>query len=221
MKLHYLHLYNTLLDELDQSVHSGLPERKQFEQYFWLSRDYNKKLIALLDEYPFLNEMDEIDFFRNVKPRFTCFTEFFALSNESLLCVPDSPRRAIAFWNDEKRRYIRFRVRHSSFVGYYESQKRHWDKEYFIRGASQIVGSLNAMIFDSGPEYHSTGDWLVRSLLAHKMYSRYAEEKAMESISLLRSESHENELAGSVRTIFPRLGKGTGSFMRSVYDCVK
>ena len=218
MKAHYLQLFNALLDELDQCATSSLHERKQFEQSFWISRTYNKKLIALLGECPFLNEMDEIDFFRNVKPRFTCFTEFFTIASESLLCVPDSPQRAIAFWNDELKRYVRFRRRYSSFVNYYEKGKINADKDYFLRCPSQKVGSLNVMIFDGNPEYHSSGDWLVRSLFAHKMYSRYAEDKVRESFRSLRSEAHETEFAGGVGTICPKLSRGAISFSRALYN---
>ena len=214
MKAHYLHLFNTLLDEIDQSCKGGASERKWFEQCFWISRNYSKKLIALLDEYPFLNEMDEIDFFRNVKPRFTCFTEFFTIGSESLLCVPDEPSRAIAFWNDEMKRYARFRNRHSSFVCYYENGRRGLDKEYFLRCPSCQVGSLNAMIFGGDPEFHSTGDWLVRSLLAHKMYSRFAEDKIRISFQLLRSDSLETQIADIIGAAVA----GDSSFSRSLYN---
>ena len=219
MKSHYLQLFNALLDELDQCAQTGLHERKRFEQCFWISRKYNKTLIQLLEEYPFLNEMDEIDFFRNIKPKFTCFTEFFTIASESLMCVPDSPQRAIAFWNDEIKRYIRFRRRHTSFVSYYENGKFNFDRDYFLRSTCQKVGSLNAMIFDESPEFHSPGDWLIRSLLAHKMYSRYAEDKVRESLGNLRSEAYETECAVTSDWEFPKAGSRAASFSRSLYNC--
>ena len=219
MKSHYLQLFNALLDELDQCAQTGLHERKRFEQCFWISRKYNKELIQLLEEYPFLNEMDEIDFFRNVKPKFTCFTEFFTITSESLMCVPDSPQRAIAFWNDELKRYVRFRRRHSSFISYYENGKFNFDRDYFLRSTCQKVGTLNAMIFDGNPEYHSSGDWLVRSLLAHKMYSRYAEDKVRESFGNLRSEVYETEFAIAGGGVLQRPRAGDASFSRSLFNC--
>ncbi|GEM_PF-4536356 len=72
-----------------------------------------------------------------------------------------------------------FPAKHKKFVEYYESGRSDLDTSWFIR-VNERHSFLNSMTYDADKFFCSSHDHLVRSLLAHKMYNEYAQNKLKE-----------------------------------------
>src|SRR4029079_2679872 len=87
LKSPYSELFHKLLKEMDECMEVDLPETDRFQNCFWICVKWNKNLKELALMNGFKSEAEEIEFFRYIKPRFTCFTEFFVIASEALWFV--------------------------------------------------------------------------------------------------------------------------------------
>src|SRR5689334_23293203 len=64
----------------------------------------------------FNTSQEEIDFFRNTKPAFTCLIDYYSLVKEALHYSPAESLLKWAYWNKELGRYARFCDRYKDFI---------------------------------------------------------------------------------------------------------
>ena len=180
MREDYELLYKDMLKDIERCWGLELPATERAEKCFWIAYDYADRLKAHVKDGLFNSESEEIDFFRNVKPQFTKYKEFYIILSESFMFVPDDHHSGIKFWEDELKRYKRFCEKNELFVSYYESGQRYHDSIYFARKHyDQRLGPM-APIYDMDIEYLTSYDPLVRSYEAHKMYFEFAKERKEE-----------------------------------------
>ena len=73
-----------MIADIEKCMQVELAETAKVENCFWIANNYWEKLKALIDCKGFKNENEEIDFFRNVKPQFTCYKEYFTILSEAI-----------------------------------------------------------------------------------------------------------------------------------------
>jgi hypothetical protein len=151
---------------------------------FWTACKYWGKLKNITDRNFFENAANEIDFFRNIKPRFTAQIQYFTILEEVLMFLPKTALMQIEYWKEEQKRYWRFCQKHREFVNYYESLSVYLDSVYFVRVSMDWVPAHQPVSYDMDKNFCSSHDHLVRGLLAHKMYNEYVKEK----LNLIKNE---------------------------------
>lgn len=122
-----------MLTEIGNYWQNCKPDKENAESCFWVAHKYCNRIKELVIQDGFISEQEEIDFFRNVKPRFICFLDYYVILSESLMFVPKEPQTALDFWIEESKRIERFNHKHHSFITYYESGSNKSDHEYFLR----------------------------------------------------------------------------------------
>lgn len=147
------------------------------ESCFWIASKYWELLKKNIDKSFFEYEGKEINFFRNIKPKFTSQIQFYTMLAEVMLFVPEESDLQLLFWKNEQKRYRRFCERNKEFVEYYESRSFYLDSIYFIRVKPDWVPPQQLASYDSDKKFCSSHDHLVRGLLAHKLYFEYVKEK--------------------------------------------
>lgn len=150
------------------------------ENCFWTASDYWGKLKNIVDHSFFECEGKEINFFRNIKPKFTSHIQFYTILAEVLMFVPEDPEDQFEFWNDELKRSKRFFEKHQEFVTYYETKCMHMDSVYFKRVNQDWVPMQQPAFYDADKKFCSSHDHLVRGILAHKMHHEYVRERLRE-----------------------------------------
>lgn len=176
MKEKYRQLHRDMLGEIDycQQWHSS--ENEIVETCYRTVLNYYDKLKKLVMDEDFEDEAEEIDFFRNVKPAFTCYIEYFVLLSEALFFVHEVDC-ATKFWSEEKKRFIRFCEEHDFFVKYYEAGRQDSDVNFFLRENNDFRFVTIAHYYDRDPVFCTSHDQLVRSYLANKKYYEYCNKK--------------------------------------------
>lgn len=182
MKNYYEQLYLDMLAEIDNNLQLNLPEKEKAEKCFWISRNFARQLKKIINENEFENEEKEINFFRNVKPKFTSYIEYFLLINEALLFVPVQQDAAIAFWELEKDKLRTLQRKYDPFFSYYEGNEHSSDETYFLRKNNDLNYTSDLHIFETDIDWCTSHDRLVRNFLAYKMYSNYCNKKLTELI---------------------------------------
>src|SRR6185503_20075299 len=111
MKQEYQLLHDDMLADIKRCLQLALSEEERFEACFWLTIEYWEKLKKTIQERGFKSEDEEIDFFKNVKPHFTCHIQYFVLLSGSLLFIPATKESISMYWGEESRRYKRDCIR--------------------------------------------------------------------------------------------------------------
>jgi hypothetical protein len=176
----YENLHQEMLEEINESKELEMPEEERAAVGFWIANTYWGKLKIIACPTSWKRKSEEIDFFRNVKPKFTAYIQYFTIIAEALLFVPERKEDRVTYWQEEMKRYDFFRDKHPEFTRYYESGNRDMDKQYFTKAPKDWQNISPMMTYDSDKTYCSTHDWLVRGLLAHRMYYEYAGKKRNE-----------------------------------------
>ena len=161
-----------------------LPEVERVESCFWIANNYWEKLKEMVKNKKFNNDTDEMDFFRNVKPQFTCHIEYYAILSEALQFVPKDEKDVSGFWEEECKRYNRFCSKNETFVSYYESGDKHGDSIYFLRENKQPGTVVTTMPYDADTELCASHDRVLRSYLAHKKYNEYVKMRLEQASTL-------------------------------------
>jgi hypothetical protein len=177
----YQLLYSEMLKDIARCEQLELPDAEWVTACFWIAHNYWERLKKLTNPNGFKNESEEIEFFRNVKPQFTSYIEYFTILSEALVCVPSHSMEAICYWEEEAKRFKRFCERNEEFITYYESGERYKDSLYFLKRNVNTGYVPKAPVYDVEPEYCTSQDHLVRSYLANKKYNEYV-QKRLESL---------------------------------------
>lgn len=177
MNEQYEQLYKEMIEEINWCQQVQMSEPEVVTSCFWIAKNYWDKLKKLIKENPLKNEVQEINFFKDLKPKFTAEIQYFAILSEALLFVPTDKEDQLCFWQREADRYQWFCDKNREFTDYYESGADHLDSIFFTKMNINVAPLQPLVSYDSDREFCSGQDHLVRSLLAHKMYWRYCREK--------------------------------------------
>jgi hypothetical protein len=166
-----------MLNEIQKCKNLDVSEFQIAEQCYWIAWEYYFMLKELVRQAPFKNESEEIEFFREVKPRFTAHMEYFINLVEILLLAENDKCRSGKLWEEEMLRYSRFYRKNQEFIEYYVSGSTSMDRTYFLRSEKKLCNDSKAIVFDADTKFSTSHDGLVRSLLAYKMYMEYIQKK--------------------------------------------
>lgn len=173
-------MYNDFLDDISEGRLPGLTEKERVEQIFWRAKKYWETLKIFIRKEKFENDLEEIEFFKNVKPAFTCQIEYSVLLSHALISVPatglaEITNRVLDFWKEEDKRCDRFFEKNKLFIEYYESGGESLDEAYYLRRNNTIdVSTVSlAPVYEEDNEFCTYADPLLRSYLAHKKYHSY------------------------------------------------
>lgn len=137
---------------------------KEIECCFHIAERYWAILRHELMNHVFEELVDEITFFKVIKPRFTSEAEFYGLCYHAELFRRETdPADHPAFWNREARRLEKFERDHAEFVERYSKDCREYDRQWFVRNQNDNT--------------ESNHDPIVSTLLALRRYHEYINDE--------------------------------------------
>ena len=177
MKQPYKELYTDMLADIERQSDTVLPEEERVASCFWVAKNYWEHLKNHIKDKAFESDAEEIDFFRNVKPKFTSRIKYFYMLSEILLFIHPDMEEQRKFWKQQAVKYKRFCDGHKEFVDYYERGATFRNEIYFKKIRDELNCPAMMAFFDNDVDFCSTHDWLIRDLLALRMYYNYVREK--------------------------------------------
>jgi hypothetical protein len=176
----YQIMHIEMLSCISLCMQQNLPEIQRIESCFWIALEYWKRIKKIISENKFSDEADEINFFRNVKPMFTSYIEYFIILVEAAMFVPNERDECMLYWKSEATRFERFCSKNREFISYYESDCHYLDSHYFSRTGITFKQLPKTPVYDIDNNFRTSHDHLIRSLLANKMYYEYVRKKIQE-----------------------------------------
>lgn len=172
MSPEYQEYYQELLSTFRSIEESRRTGMERIEACFKSSLDCWMKVRINATQKGFSSEVEEIQFFKEVKPTFTAYIEYYTYRYHALLfCPEENSLEERQFWKWEEKKIERFFENNRDFCVYIEKGDTSRDAEYFLR--SSCEPDSGSLVFGLDEGLVSPKDHLVTLLKANRLYEKY------------------------------------------------
>ncbi|HMM16726.1 MAG TPA: RteC domain-containing protein [Petrimonas sp.] len=132
------------------------------------------KLKEVVSTFIFPSKIDEITFFKEIKPQLFSKLIYFRKIYQIELNRPISNYDTIKFYLEKEHEQINlFFNKNAEFIQYYRSGQTTLDEYYFLRGRHEIELNLESFYFERDPNFSTNFDFKLAKLLANDMLAAY------------------------------------------------
>ncbi len=132
-----IQFYEEMLQDIKLCRRKGLDVQEELESCFEMATNYITQLSKDVSGYQFGSEMDEILFFKKIKPLFTAEAEYFTYCYHAGMFKDmtgqDSPAELESFYRRQLQRRSKFSRENPAFYSYMESEGTDKDSCWFRR----------------------------------------------------------------------------------------
>ena len=159
---------------------------------------YNKLKKQFLKEKSISDE-SQIDFFKNVKPKFTSLYIYHNAIYKIETKMPRGGNRiAKKYLNKELKKLKRYFDNNLEFYNYYRTGSCYLDIKYFYRGSLDIKLRLDSFYFEVDKNFSTSHDFKVAKILAHDLVQVYIETRLLQMEHKVYKEKSQHEPKGKM-----------------------
>jgi hypothetical protein len=137
-----------------------------------------EKLKAYFLKYKFSNQIEEIIFFKDIKPKLASkliyYNEVYNMATNKPVASKKSVRKFYATELDKLQRYFE---ENSEFYKYYRTGNRCLDNKYFIRDQHDIRLTLDSFYLQADHRFSTSHDYKVARILANDLMKQHIEKE--------------------------------------------
>lgn len=135
-------------------------------------------LKILVSKTSFKTEIEEIHFFKEMKPQFTSKLIYYNVIFKIEMKRPNGGNRVLKkYFNNELIKLKSFFDNELEFYKYYRSGSIYLDYKYFLRGKFDIKMSLDSYYFETDRNFSTSHDFKVAKILANDLIQLYIENQ--------------------------------------------
>lgn len=158
-------------------IDNDIPSDKALHMINFI-RPLFEELREYIHKYSFLNNEEEIDFFKNIKPlilsKLIYYNDIYTLE----LRKPNGNKEVVKEYYKKKQNTITdFCNNNLDFYQYYRSKATHLDRYYFLRGHENYKLCHNCGLLDKDPLFSTCCDHRVAKMLAYDMLEIYLQQR--------------------------------------------
>jgi hypothetical protein len=168
-------LYIRIVRQLACYGSTDTDEKKWIEWGFSITTKAWLSVQEMLDNYQFVDQQEEINFYKTLKPKFIGLMDFFTLLYRSALFQPEDTSDKKEYWKSELTTCKNFLLKHKTFCRYYEQGNTTMDHVYFVQQNNQypFIFGINEN------QWHATTSYsqLLARVISIQKYQRYVTKK--------------------------------------------
>ncbi|WP_319268444.1 RteC domain-containing protein [uncultured Draconibacterium sp.] len=182
--LEYITNLRKQTDELIESIESSNNNvlKKSLEASRVLAESFDK-LKQFILSYKFRDEMEEITFFKEIKPKFCYRLIYYRKIYNIEMNRPAGANKQKEYLSEQLNEINKYNIKRLDFIRYYRSGASHLDSLYFLRGKMDTEQYLETFYFELDPNFSTNCDFKVAKILSNDMLSAYL----MHEIELLNT----------------------------------
>jgi hypothetical protein len=139
-----------------------------------------KKLKLIFEKEKIKSSEQEINFFKNIKPKFTSKLIYYNTIFKIETKKPHGGERILKkYLNNELDKLKRYFDNNLDFYKYYRTGSNYLDHKYFIRGKSDVKLALDSFYFEVDHTFSTSHDFKVAKIMAHDLIQVYLENKLL------------------------------------------
>lgn len=159
------------IDRLERTEENII--KKSLEASHILGSAFNR-LKEFVSKKGFKSEAEEIEFFKEIKPRLCSKLIYYRkVYNIEMLRPAACVKAQIEFLNDELESINRYTSRRLDFIRYYRSGATWLDSIYFTREKNDTEQYLESFYYELDPHYSTNCDFKVARIMANDMLTAY------------------------------------------------
>jgi RteC protein len=136
----------------------------------------------------------EIDFFKNIKPKFTSLSIYHNAIFKIETKIPHGGDRITKkYLNKELKKLKRYFDNNLDFYNYHRTGSSFLDFKYFIRGSHDVKLRLDSFYFEADHSFSTSHDFKVARILAHDLVQVYIETKILKMGKKEHKEKSQHE----------------------------
>lgn len=141
----------------------------------------------------------EIDFFKNIKPKFTSLYIYHNAIFKIETKMPHGGERIIKkYLNKELKNLKRYFDNNLDFYNYHRTGSCYLDFKYFVRGNHDLKLRLDSFYFEADHNFATSHDFKVAKILAHDLIQVYLESKLLNMVKKKCKEKSQREPKGKM-----------------------
>lgn len=139
-----------------------------------------EKLKIIFEKEKNKSQEIEIDFFKNIKPKFTAKLIYYNAIFKIETKKPHGGERILKkYLNNELDKLKRYFDNNLDFYRYYRTGSNYLDTKYFTRGKFDIKMALDSFYFEADRTFSTSHDFKVAKIMAHDLIQVYLEDKLL------------------------------------------
>jgi hypothetical protein len=154
-------------------THSPASDTTLTEQCYQIVAHYWQRVKQHIRQTGFPDDAAEIDFFKNVKAKFTAPLEYYLLLYRYHVYAEAGDSVLDQFRKDETDRIRKFRETHAPFINYFEQGRTEWDDLYFLRRKFNKAQRPPSQVYDRANDLWTNGDWILTLLHANRDFEQF------------------------------------------------
>ena len=136
-----------------------------------------EKLKIIFEKEKTKSQEQEIDFFKNIKPKFTSKLIYYNAIYKIETKKPHGGERIVKkYINNELEKLKRYFDSNLDFYRYYRTGSNYLDIKYFTRGKFDIKLALDSFYFEADHSFSTSHDFKVAKIMAHDLIQVYLED---------------------------------------------
>ena len=177
-------IYNSIEQQIEK-ISLEAEEGKWIEQSFCLAMKTWLEMEVLVSDHRFLDQEEEIYFYKSLKPQFLGLIEYFTLLYKSVLFQPDDPMKTVLYWKNELKSCRELISIYNTNCRFYEQHLFGTDLCHLEQNNRQpLLFGLNVDRLNFTDASYS---YLRGRLIAMKKYQKYIQIKLYETTGLLKN----------------------------------
>ena len=137
-----------------------------------------KKLKAQFIKDNFTTEAQEIEFFKNIKPKFTSKLIYYNIVYKIEARMPYGGERVVKkYLNSELEKIKNYFYNNHEFNKYHRTGSVYLDNKYYVRGEIDIKLAIDSFFFEVDQSFATSHDFKLAKILAHDLVQVYLEDK--------------------------------------------
>lgn len=173
-------LHETLSAQLEQIEQEEESVLYKAEKSIHVTKAAMEKLREHISRFSFESSVEEIYFFKEIKPRFYSKLIYYLKVFNIETRRPNGGQKAEEkFLRKEMQRLTHFFDNNLEFYQYYRTGANYLDEKYFLRGSQDLYLTLDPHYFNTDPTFSTSHDYKVAKLIANELLRIYL-NKALE-----------------------------------------
>lgn len=154
-----------------------------------------RKLKSMVSQHHFENLADEIEFFKNVKPKliskFIYYSKILAIESTK---PPISKNFIKKHYSLELKKIKRFYRENKDFYTYYKKKATYLDQIFFVRNKQDIKLGLSSNLYDLDENFTTSHDALLSEILVYESLEKYLQQKLCENQVIQNLEGRKTNI---------------------------
>jgi hypothetical protein len=183
---------------LEMSIQLGKPKKDKikFSKEFILWAETKiEELHEWLKTHDFENEIQEIEFFKEIKP---CIISKLIFQKEILriaTSIPSGNKLSLKFYEEELKKAAKNLNVESKFYSYYRSDANDWDSQYFTRKTKKSILETDSSYIGFDSKISTCYDNKIASILAQDLLIYYIENRIRKIKTKIKVKNKANQKA--------------------------